>query len=336
MKPIPILATLLTLLCACGPSGNSYRIDGQLKGMKEGEIYVVSPTGQPDRIDTIRIRDERFTYAGSTPQPALLQIILPNAFQQTLVVEPGASLTYHSITTDLAAYTVEGSRENELLNQFRTDTRHLDATARNKQAAAFIRKHPESQAAIAVFMQQYIYQPSSDSSLTRQLLRLLLRQHPDDRLLLFSQGALQNQRTASVGQTIPYVTLTDKQKRPIPSIDITAPADHTLIAFWATWARSHWDFMNQLRKLRDTYVADHRLRILAISLDARIFEWEQFIDADSTGMHHICDGQAFASPLADQLAIRQVPFFLLTDRKGRILLTGTTPEQLRTEVPKHL
>ena len=82
------LAVML-LLTACGPGRNSFRIEGRLRHMNQGEFYVYSPDGGIKGIDTIKVHEGRFAYETMLRDPATFIIIFPNFSELAVFGEPG-------------------------------------------------------------------------------------------------------------------------------------------------------------------------------------------------------------------------------------------------------
>ncbi len=50
------------LLTACSSGGDNFRLEGRLRNMNQGEFWIYSPNGGMIGIDTIKVRDGRFSY----------------------------------------------------------------------------------------------------------------------------------------------------------------------------------------------------------------------------------------------------------------------------------
>ena len=78
MKQIVYFILLSLLLVSCGTRSGHFKMEGHLLHMNQGELYVYSPDGAIDGLDTIKIEGGRFTYEIPSQFDATLVIIFPN------------------------------------------------------------------------------------------------------------------------------------------------------------------------------------------------------------------------------------------------------------------
>ena len=89
-KFLPVyLFTLLLFLTSCGVDSDRFRLEGRLRNMNQGEFWVYSMDGDMDGIDTIPVREGRFSYEMPLRSPSTLIVIFPNYSEQPVFAEPG-------------------------------------------------------------------------------------------------------------------------------------------------------------------------------------------------------------------------------------------------------
>jgi len=317
------------LLAACGPSGDSFRIEGRIRGMQGGQIYVCVPSaGEDARFDTLNVQDEHFTYAASVTEPTPLLLIFPNGVEQAIIVNGGDALRYEARATDLANYTVKGSEENKYLNDFRQGANHKDARAARARAKRYIERHPEYTASLWLFSRYYVQDPTVGAADMRPLLRLLRKHHPTSRALIDAARGVQTLERGQVGSKLPHLAVTTQRKRSFQFDQPRSP--HTVLFFWATWMPRQWESFAMLRHLKSTN--GEKLDIVAFSLDTQTYRWEEDTKSDSLRMQHVCDGQAFGSPYVRRLGVTSIPTWFLVDKRARILQRGTDLDSLQAAV----
>lgn len=314
------------LLSACGPSGDNFRIDGRIRGMQGGQIFVCIPSENENaRFDTIVVKEENFRYLSNVTEPTPLLLIFPNGVEQVIIVSGGQALNYEARSTDLANYTVKGSEENEALNDFRKSVHRKDESTTRARAKKFIEKHPDYLASVWLFSRYYTQNDRIGVKDMTPLLKLLRKHQPNNHTLLNIASGLQMLQRGQVGASLPSLTLTTQRKR---TLQLNKPQhNYTLIYFWASWLRQKWDILTYMRETQQAHAA--QLNVIPISLDTQIFQWEQDIQSDSLQLQHVCDGKAFDSPSARQLGITHIPTWILADRHARILYRGTQLDSLR-------
>lgn len=331
-SPLFALALLL-LLSACGPSGDNFRIDGKVRGMEGGQIFVcVESSGEEARFDTIMVKEARFRYNGHISEASPVLLIFPNGLEQTIIAGPGDALRYEASATDLANYTVKGSGENKALTDFRQSVRGKDEATARARARRFIQKQPELVASVWLFSRYYMQDPNADERDMQPLLKLLRTHHPTNHFLLSAAGSLKLLSRGKVGSKVPNVTVTTAAGTKVQLNQPRAP--HTVLLYWATWMNQQWNWMGLLRNQK----RDHKdqLDVVAISLDTQIYEWEAVTRTDSTSIRHACDGQAWDSPAVSRLGVRDIPTWLLLDRQARIVGRGTSLDSLQQHLDRIL
>lgn len=326
--PVAFLFSAL-LLAACGPSGDNFRIEGRIRGMQGGEIFVCIPSaGEDARFDTLAVQDERFTYAASVTEPTPMLLIFPNGVEQVVIVAGGQALRYEAQATDLANYTVKGSEENKYLNDFRQGANHKDARATRARAKRYIQRHPEYTASLWLFSRYYVQDSETDVADMRPLLQLLRKHHPTSRSLIDAAKGVQTLGRGREGSKLPHLTVTTQRKRTFQLDQPRRP--HTVLFFWATWMPKQWENFAMLRHLQSAH--GEELDVVAFSLDTQIYRWEEDTKSDSLRLQHVCDGQAFGSPFVRRLGVSSLPTWFLVDKQARILRRGTDIDSLQTAV----
>lgn len=326
--PLPFLFATL-LLAACGPSGDHFRIEGRIRGMQGGQIYVCIPSaGEDARFDTLAVQDERFTYTATVTETTPLLLIFPNGVEQAVIVAGGEALRYEAQATDLANYSVKGSEENNYLNDFRQGANHKDTRATRARAKRYIERHPEYTASLWLFSRYYMQNPETGAADMRPLLRLLRKHHPTSRALIDATRGVQTLGRGREGSKLPHLAVTTQRKRTFQLDQPRRP--HTVLFFWATWMPKQWENLATLRHLQSAH--SEELDVVAFSLDTQIYRWEEDIKSDSLRLQHVCDGQAFSSPYVRRLGVASIPTWLLVDKQARILRRGTDLDSLQAAV----
>ncbi len=326
---IPFLLLLL-LISSCGPEGNKFKIEGKFRDMKEGELYIYNLSDRHARFDTLKVKGGSFVYQGEAEGPSPYMLVFPNAVEQVIFVDAGKILEYEASTTDLKNYTVKGSDENKLMNEFRHETRKMTAIKVKAAAREFIENHPASAVSVYMLDRYFAQDENIVADELKQLVSMLLKYHPNNVFLIDLQTSLRLIDRSSINKILPKMELTTKtgKKMDLASID----KSYRLVAFWATWMDEEWDFMPKVRKYARGY--GDNLSVLAISLDTQVYRWEEYVDADSLLFDNVCDGLGWDSPSATKLGVRNIPYYVLADNKGKIIANGTNLKDMDRDVEK--
>lgn len=321
---------LTVLLAACGPSGNHFRIDGKFRDMKQGELYIYNLDGDQSRFDTLQVKDGRFVYAGATDLPTAYILVFPNAVEQVIFVGGGQTLKYDAAANDLKNYAVEGNEENELMNDFREQISKADAKKTLDIAERFIKENIASPVSIYLFHRYFAEDETADKDRVERLLKPLLKQHPDNLLLLNISGEIKQSKNGQSGKKLPKVDFTTQRDKKfnLGSEEFLSRRPYTLVTFWATWMPSQWEFLNTLRDEKD----NEKLQIVAVALNNDTDNWQSFIRPDSLTIHHTCDGMAWQNTIVRKLNITRLPTYIIADKTGTILHRGTDLKAMTREI----
>lgn len=332
------LVTAVILIASCGPSGNSFRIKGNFRDMKAGELYLYSLNDNNASYDTLTVRDGAFSYKGVASKATPYVLVFPNGMEQVIFVDKGLDVKYEATANDLKNYSVDGGEENELMNKFRQETYTLNPTQVMATARTYIDEHAQSPVALYLFDQYFLHNDNVSLKELQQMLSKLKKSNPDNRHLLDIESRISFVKRCTVGKKMADAKLTKRDKTTAKLWAKGKDKDYTLIAFWSTWKQNGYDVVWQLRQLSDNHKEDDNLRIVGISLDLERFRWEDATrqDTASATIEHYYDGLAFESPVVQSYGITTVPTFVLTDRSHKILCISKSVEDMKSDVAKHV
>lgn len=328
-------AFLLTFF-ACGPGGDSFRIQGRFRDMQAGEIYIYNLSEGYERLDTVSIREGKFLYRGQASEPVPYILVFPNGMEQVVFVGPNEDLEYEATANDMKNYVVNGNEENKLMNKFRQETYTMNPTATRGAARTYMTDNPQSPVAIYLLDRYFVQDDDASPDELSALLAKLKTHHPHNHYLLEIEKKIATRQSRQQGKTLPNVTLTRK--------DFTTThlwpqdRDYTLLAFWSLWHPQGYDFLWRLRRLADKNRDSGRLRIVAVSLDLERHRWEDVARQDSLSsvIQHYCDGRAFESDVVKTLGIEVLPFYILADKNHKVVDSGDDMNGLDELLKKHL
>lgn len=144
------------------------------------------------------------------------------------------------------------------------------------------------------------------------------------------QKAMQSvPRTLQVGQKMPPYTLKMVSGKTLGSLGLRG--HNVLIVFWATWMSSTMDVAVHLREAQNINASDAPTCI-SYSLDVDRSRLNNIPHFDDAHWETFCDQLAFQSPLVSRLGIRQLPYYLLIGKDGRIKVSTTSWEEVKTKL----
>jgi len=256
-------------------------------------LFIYSTSGGSETIDTIKVVEGEFDWKKELTAPATFHLIFPNYSEQIVFAQPGQNVKIKGDGGQLRAITVKGSPDNDELTEFRLA--HLDDKPDSLRRAmeAYIATHEDSR--VSTYMQRQLTQQRAQASRFKvgQMLPAIVL--PPD-----SEG----------GDTL-FIRPKDKDAKTV------------LIVFWAAWKQGSTDAFIGIRKAAR---ANKDLQPISISLDNEKKLYQSKLLIDSIDYDRRCYFTTWNTPVVQQLAIRDIPYYILADSKRKILAIGSNWE----------
>ena len=267
---VPLMAVVFTLVAtlvctSCGTDSRHFRIDGRLLHLNQGEFYVYSPDGTINGLDTIKVQAGRFSYEVACDRPMTLMIVFPNFTEQPVFAQPGKSVDLKGDASHLKEMTVNGTKDNELMNKFREMIHNAAPPEMKKCAQLFVQDHPESRVGAYLVDRYFIHDANPDTKTAVRLVDLMIEKQPENGYLKRQKRQLTASFVATKGADIPNVLGTTVDGRTIGRVQLTK-APVTVVCALATWK---YESMSQFRRLA-AYAASQqgRVAVVGVSIDA--------------------------------------------------------------------
>lgn len=322
MKRIVLFLLLVLILISCGTRSGHFKMEGRFLHMNQGELYVYSPDGGIDGLDTIKIEAGRFAYEIPCSKPATLVIIFPNYSVQPIFAESGGSVEVKADASHLKEMEVKGTDDNELMTKFRKQIANSSPPDELKYAIQFIKDHPESTVSVYLLNRYLIQTETPDYKQAAKLLKILLKEQPGNVTLGRLQRQISGLGTLKVGDKLPNFTTKDINGKLINNATL---ANQTIIiSTWAAWSYESLDFQ---RALNDAVKAG-KIAALGISVDANPKEVRQALKNDDITFPNVCDGKMLSTPLLKTFGLTTVPDNIVV-RNGKIIERGITANTVR-------
>ena len=322
MKRIVLFLLLVLILISCGTRSGHFKMEGRFLHMNQGELYVYSPDGGIDGLDTIKIEAGRFAYEIPCSKPATLVIIFPNYSVQPIFAESGGSVEVKADASHLKEMEVKGTDDNELMTKFRKQIANSSPPDELKYAIQFIKDHPESTVSVYLMNRYLIQTETPDYKQAANLLKILLKEQPGNVTLGRLQRQISGLGTLKVGDKLPNFTAKDVNGKLINNATL---ANQTIIiSTWAAWSYESLDFQ---RALNDAVKAG-KIAALGISVDANPKDVRQALKNDDITFPNVCDGKMLSTPLLKTFGLTTVPDNIVV-RNGKIIERGITANTVR-------
>lgn len=322
----------LGLLASCGPDKHTARLTGNIKGVDQAAIIAYASAESPadgGGTDSIRLSRGAFSYDRPVSEPMLLTLVYPNFSTLTLVAVPGEEVHLSGEANRLKEVEISGGEDNELLQGFRSGNHgRSDADIRRK-AEAFIRSHPKSLAAVAVFLDIFASAERLRARPDGELLDLLVKSQPNNAQLKRIAAHLRPVFATAEGAKLPR--LAERTLSGETFTDEKLKGRCALVVFSASWDSSNYRLVSKLRMLRRRF--GQRLAVVNVLMDTDEEKARTRAQRDSLTNAIYAPGE-YESPLARKLGVRYVPGTLLVDAGGTIVARDIDVEHLEAEVEK--
>jgi len=125
MKRILILLTLVTVLISCNKAGkNEYIISGTVKGIADGKTVVLEKQdvmGQVVPLDTVKVKDGKFTMTGSAKEPEIMLLQVETTQGKVPFVLENGDINITIDKDSLQKSKFSGTYNNDVFTKFNND-----------------------------------------------------------------------------------------------------------------------------------------------------------------------------------------------------------------------
>ena len=332
MKSNGFIISLLTLITivACGTDKQHFKLEGQLLNLNQGEFVIYSPDGAMPGADTIKVQGGRFELLASCTHEGTALIIMPNGSEVAVFVKPGADISIMGDAQNLKMIEVKGTKENEIMAEFRKDAGNKPEAAHARCAADCIEKHPEATSVGIYLLRQYILKGDKpDYTTATKLVNAMLKKNKDDAALATLAANIRTMKNADNGCNVPAFNVLDISGNSVKNTDLSS--GNAVIVFWASWDYESLQEIRSIHNIRTSKNAEDRLKVIAVSMDASKSQAKQTLANDTTSWTNICDEKMTDSPLVHLFAVAQ-PSTAILVKDGKITDRRLMGEALYTKI----
>lgn len=325
-----LLAISSCLLASCGPEGDHFRLAGRLRNINQGDFFVYSPDGAFVGIDTIKVRNGRFSYEREVRKEVTLMLVFPNYSEQAIFAAPGEEVEIKGDATHLKEMTIYGTDENDELTKLRIRLNKLTPPEISAAVAEYIEEEPTSIVSNYLLNKYFVTAKTPDYAEAQRLAGLMLKANPDNGRVRKLKKQLDGLKNSRVQAMLPVVSATDINDKKISTSQLKGKIG--IISTWASWNYASTDIQRKLRKLQKKHPQE--LSLISICLDGDKRECQKRVDRDSLQWSIVCDGQLFQSPMVEQLGMYVVPSMIVTNKQGKIIARDIEQQKVEEEIEK--
>jgi len=371
---LALLIGLTALSCDSTPEG--YAINGELTGeVADGTSVFLkiidSTTNQPVAIDTAKILDGKFKFAGTAGLPEMHYIFVDKIGAYSAIVIENGEISFKAQKDSLGFAKISGTSQNEIFGDFMNKSQGIQQQAASIQGDmqnakaindlatmnALKEEFDELQEEYKNFELDWIKNnPSAlisalliDKALaSRQMTAVEVRDLYDalnpeiketkagKRVLVRIEEAekkAEAEKSTDIGAMAPNFSAPGPDGNEIALADIKGKL--TLIDFWAAWCKP---CRAENPNVVDVYKKYHDkgLNIIGVSLDRKGEDWKKAIADDNLTWNQVSHLSYFNDPIAKLYNVDAIPAAFLLDENGVIVAKNLRGGALEAKVAKLL
>jgi|SRR5690554_1450742 len=347
-----LLITAAILAVSC--QSDSITLSGNVIGINdeptEMYLHLINENNQPEIVDTIIIRNEKFSYQyPKIDSPQIAYLSIKNTVGNVIFFPENKDISFTIYKDSLYNSEARGGNNNNLLLTFNQELKQFSARKKeNMEALQEARDNMDTKAFtslqtenIMIANEEKVFKKEFAKKNSNSLLGLILIQEMLTRKEMTSNEAKEALKNTSAAlKETHYYSAIDKFIKTNKSVEIgdiapdfsgpTPEGDMlslnevlgkvTLIDFWASWCRPCRVENPNVVRVYNQY-KDKGLNIISVSLDrsGQKNRWLKAIQDDQMNWYHISNLSHWDDPIAKTYGVRSIPATFLLDENGRVI-----------------
>lgn len=337
MKKSSILILIIICLAGCKKASNDVIITGEIKGLGTDTLYLYGMDEAYDRIDTIYVKDDKFSYTTEADTVISAFLLLKNQIEYPIYFDKGNKIKIKGESSNPDFLTIDGNIYNEEFTAFQKSLEELDTPSDNaleEKAEEFIMQHHSSFVSIYLLDKYFIRKDSPDFDKIKKLTTVMTGVLQDKSYIGQLNEVITQTEKSEIGKYAPFFNLPNAKGEKITRSSEAFKKKNLLINFWASWNDSISDNSSnsELREIYKTYKKSKHLGMLGISLDIDKQQWKDAIKRDTLDWEQVCDFGGLSADVAKQYSIKQLPANVLLSPEGKILAKNLWGEDLKKKL----
>jgi peroxiredoxin len=330
---------------------NSYTVNGNIKGIENADLYIVTRTDSAVRIDTIQSKAGKFRFKSESEnfQPVVIYMEKGNVWV-TVWAKNGENIDLSGDVSYPELIFAKGGEINNLLSEFKnrhkaairekgdlrdkilTNSKETNATGAEianvqflsqiknidqslkEHVMDFIKSHPSSVAAL-VLIQDFLLDIENASDI-QPALSLITGEAKENELYAKLQAWSMKDQQTEVGNPAPDFSLLSTKNDTIRLE--TFKNKYLLLTFAASWSPlCESDYSKWLAIRKD--FPENELDMLTISLDENKSDWEKEVKEKGFAWTQVIDNAGWSSAMVSLYNVSEIPCNYLIDKDKKII-----------------
>ena len=351
MKKSSILILIIICLVGCKKGSNETTITGEIKGLGTDTLYLYGMDELYDRIDTIYVENDKFSYTTSVDTITSAYLLLKNRIEYPVFLDKGNKIKIKGDTINLNFLTISGNIYNEEFTDFqkaledpadpseKAGEETVDKrTTAEEMAEEFILQHHSSYVSLYLLDKYFVQKETPDFSKIKKLVEVMTGVLQDKPYIERLNETITQAEKSEIGKYAPFFSLPNAKGEKITRSSDAFKQKSLLINFWASWndSISQKQSNSELREIYKKYKKNKYIGMLGISLDVDKQQWKDAIKRDTLDWEQVCDFGGLNSEVAKQYSIYKIPANILLSSDGKILAKNLRGEELKKKITELL
>ncbi|WP_181390451.1 redoxin domain-containing protein [Sphingobacterium athyrii] len=336
------------LLVTCAALAQKAQLNGNIKGLKDGEIVFYRLVNGAPKMDTVQTKDGQFTWSAELHEPQKISIMFPERYVEFFAEAKNMTLT--GTAEELGKLQVKGSplqdeadayqkslqditdQENPLYQQYGKATAEEKKQIEEKiskfrdikreRAAEYIKKYPSSFYSLSLVADRAMMGKYEDIQSLYAVLTAPMKNTMQGKALANRLDIL---KRSAIGTAMLNFSQADLDKKLVSFSSFKGK--YVLVDFWASWCGPCRQENPNVLKEYNKY-KDKNFTVLGISLDDNEDKWKKAIKDDAMPWTQVSDLKGFNNEVSSYYGIMGIPSTLLVDPNGVIIAKDLRGETL--------
>lgn len=338
MKKNCILILIAICLFGCGKTvQKEVSITGEIKGLGTDTLYLYGMDEICDRIDTIFVKDDKFSYSSPIDTITSAFLLIRNQTEYPIFLDKGNKIKIKGDISNPEALTIDGNKYNQEFTVFQKELNELDTLSEQvleQKAEEFIKQHHSSFVSLYLLDKYFVQKDSPDFNKIKKLIEVMAGILQDKLYIERLNESISQAEKTEIGKYAPFFSLPNVKGVKITRSSEDFKKKNLLINFWASWndSVSNYRSNSELKELYKKYKKNKYIGMLGISFDVNKERWKDAIKQDTLDWEQVCDFGGLNSETAKQYSVQQIPANILLSADGKILAKNLHGEELKKKI----
>ena len=338
MKKNCILILIAICLFGCGKTvQKEVSITGEIKGLGTDTLYLYGMDEICDRIDTIFVKDDKFSYSSPIDTITSAFLLIRNQTEYPIFLDKGNKIKIKGDISNPEALTIDGNKYNQEFTVFQKELNELDTLSEQvleQKAEEFIKQHHSSFVSLYLLDKYFVQKDSPDFNNIKKLIEVMAGILQDKLYIERLNESISQAEKTEIGKYAPFFSLHNVKGVKITRSSEDFKKKNLLINFWASWndSVSNYRSNSELKELYKKYKKNKYIGMLGISFDVNKEQWKDAIKQDTLDWEQVCDFGGLNSETAKQYSVQQIPANILLSADGKILAKNLHGEELKKKI----